>query len=151
MTRTKITTALAAVGLTALFAVVGAAPASGIDRDLPSPVAAAPAAIAADGNLYAWQHENKGGRVCSWAGNDNNWTTCSPGAPMRNVASSLLNNGYTHDVWLYYGPNQTGAQFCLQKGQYLENIVHYYFPNNGTGGGTSLNDNIASHAWVADC
>jgi hypothetical protein len=34
---------------------------------------------------------------------------------------------------------------------YLENIVHRYFPQNGAGGGQSLNDNIASHKWVANC
>ncbi|MDQ0946241.1 hypothetical protein QFZ24_000164 [Streptomyces phaeochromogenes] len=149
MTRTRITTALAAVGLTALSltAMPGAAQAS---EPSPSSTRAA-AAPAADGYLHAWQHENRNqytaGRHCQWSGGSDNWASCS----MRNEASSLHNNGYTHDVWLYYSPGRTGAHFCLNRGVYLENIVHHYFPHNGSGGGTSLNDNIASHAWTPNC
>ncbi|MEV0220092.1 peptidase inhibitor family I36 protein [Streptomyces sp. NPDC050704] len=143
MLRNKIATALTAVGLTALSltAVPGAAQAS--ESAPPSTRAAA-----ADGYLHVYMHQNYGTPHCQWSGDSDNWDSCNG---MRNEASSLWNNGFTHDVWLYYGPNQTGASFCLDKGEKLPNIVHYHFPNNGTGGGTSLNDNIASHEWVANC
>jgi hypothetical protein len=107
--------------------------------------------VAADGYLYAWEHQNWDGRYCQWSGGDSNWDTCSPQGPMRNTASSVFNNGYTHDVWLYYSPGPSGAHFCLNRGVYYENIVHHYFPQNGSGGGTSLNDNIAAHAWTPNC
>ncbi|MFF8675212.1 peptidase inhibitor family I36 protein [Streptomyces sp. NPDC015242] len=141
MTTTRIGTALTALGLTALSltALPGAAQAAGTP--------ASPRAVAADGNLHAWEHEKKGGRHCAWPGNVLNWESCD----MRNRASSLYNNGRTHDVLLYFKPEHVGAHYCLNRGVYLENIVHHYFPHNGEGGGTSLNDNIASHKWVADC
>ncbi|WP_326726403.1 peptidase inhibitor family I36 protein [Streptomyces phaeochromogenes] len=147
MTRTRITTALAAVGLTALSltAIPSAAQAS---ESAPSPTRAA---AAPDGYLYAWENENRDGRHCRWSGGDDNWATCSPQGPMRNTASAVENRGYTHDVWLYYSPGPSGARFCLNRGVYLENIVHHYFPHNGAGGGESLNDNIAAHAWTPNC
>lgn len=142
MLKTRIATALAAVGVTALSLTVlpGAAQAS--ESTSPSTRAVA----AADGNLHVWEHQKRGGRHCAWP-NNANWSTCN----MRNQGSSVENSGFTHDVWLYYSPDQTGAHFCLNKGVYLENIVHHYFPHNGAGGGKTLNDNIASHKWVADC
>lgn len=144
--RRKTATALATVGLgvLALTALPGTAQANPHWYASPSTRAAA----AADGKLHVWENQKKGGLHCAWSGNSSNWDSCGG---MRNEASSLHNNGRTHDVWLYYGPDQTGAHFCLNKGVYLENIVHHYFPHNGAGGGQSLNDNIASHKWVADC
>ncbi|SDO04963.1 hypothetical protein SAMN04487981_10863 [Streptomyces sp. cf386] len=142
MLKTRIATALAAVGVTALSLTVlpGAAQAS------ESTSSSTRAVAAADGYLHVWEHQKRGGRHCQWSGNAN-WASCN----MRNQGSSVENGGFTHDVWLYYGPDQTGAHFCLNRGVYLENIVHHYFPHNGAGGGQSLNDNIASHKWVADC
>lgn len=144
--RTKLATAAAAVGLTAmtLTGLPGAAQASEPAAPLPTRVQAAP-----DGKLHVWEHQKKGGRECAWEKNESNWNSCG----MRNKGSSVFNNGRTHDVWLYYGPEQSGAHFCLNRGVYLENIVHHYFPRNGggDGDGKSLNDNIASHKWVADC
>ncbi|GHH04568.1 peptidase inhibitor family I36 protein [Streptomyces lanatus] len=143
--RNKLITALATTGFiaVALTALPGTAQAN--PEWYVSP---ASQIQAADGNLHAWEHQKKGGKHCAWPNEVDNWDSCNG---MRNEASSVFNNGRTHDVWLYYGPNQTGAHFCLNKGVYLENIVHHYFPHNGAGGGESLNDNIASHKWVANC
>ncbi|MFE0470233.1 peptidase inhibitor family I36 protein [Streptomyces sp. NPDC058947] len=141
MTTSRISLGLTTLGITAL--VLTALPSTA----LASHADQAPRVVAADGNLHVWEHEKKGGRHCAWPGDIPNWDICG----MRNRGSSLHNNGRTHDVWLYYGPDHTGARYCLNRGVYLENIVHHYFPNNGTGGGTSLNDNIASHKWAADC
>lgn len=161
MTRTEITTALAAVGLTALTlsALPATAQASDLDRDLSARRVAAEAPVGplADGNLYAYEHQNRGGSYCKWSGNDGNWSSCSPGGNMRNKASSLQNSGFpsgNDDVIVYYAPGQTGAWYCLGNGRYLENIVHIKFgPNGGSGGGDnqSLNDNIASHKWARAC
>jgi hypothetical protein len=142
--RTTIATALTAVGLTtlSLTALPGAAQASD------STPSSTRAVAAADGNLHVWEHQRRGGKHCAWPDDVDNWDSCNG---MRNEASSVFNNGRTHDVWLYYSPNQEGAHFCLNRGVYLENIVHHYFPHNGAGGGKSLNDNIASHKWVRDC
>lgn len=148
--RTKIASALATVGLAAatLTALPGAAHANPEWYSTPAAAQSTRVQAEPDGKLHVWEHQKKGGLYCAWSGNAGNWDTCGG---MRNEASSVWNNGRTHDVWLYYGPNQTGAHFCLNKGVYLENIVHHYFPHNGSGGGQSLNDNIASHKWVANC
>lgn len=147
--RKKLATALATTGFIAvtLAALPGTAQAN--PEWYVSP--ASQQIQAADGKLHVWEHQKKGGKYCAWSGPEANWDNCQG---MRNEASSVFNNGRTHDVWLYYGPNQTGAHFCLNKGVYLENIVHHYFPHNGGsvgGDGKSLNDNIASHKWVANC
>ncbi|MET9968496.1 peptidase inhibitor family I36 protein [Streptomyces sp. NPDC006356] len=151
--RTKIASALATVGLAAatLTALPGAAHANPEWYSTPAAAQSTRVQAAPDGFLHVWEHEKKGGLHCKWEGNESNWDNCNG---MRNEASSVFNNGKTHDVWLYYRPNQKGAHFCLDRGEYLENIVHYRFPNNGGadgGNGQSLNDNIASHKWVANC
>ncbi|MFC4464658.1 hypothetical protein ACFPH6_08830 [Streptomyces xiangluensis] len=160
MTRTKITTALAALGLTALTlsAVPGAAQASDLDRDLSLRPAAADAEVgpAANGYFYAYEHEKRGGKYCRWDWHSANWGSCSPGGNLRNQASSLQNSGYPgtlEDVNVYWGLNYTGAWYCLGNGRYLENIVHIRFGPNGGGQGDneSLNDNISSHKWSNSC
>ncbi|MDN3293315.1 peptidase inhibitor family I36 protein [Streptomyces ficellus] len=108
------------------------------------------AVAAADGNLYAWEHSWKGGRVAAWSGNSSNWADRN----MRNQASSVHNNGYPgayDDVRLYWDANYGGASYCLPNGSYLMDMRYDYFPHNGAGGGQAMNDNISSHRWVNSC
>ncbi|MFF3286976.1 hypothetical protein [Streptomyces sp. NPDC003023] len=134
-------------------ATLGLAPtAAQAQEATPAPTAPArtAAVAAADGNLYAWEHSWKGGRVATWSGNSTNWADRN----MRNQASSVDNNGYAgayDDVLLYWDVSYGGASYCLRNANYLMDMPYDHFPNNGAGGGQSLNDNISSHKWVNAC
>ncbi|URN17510.1 peptidase inhibitor family I36 protein [Streptomyces sudanensis] len=107
-------------------------------------------AAAADGNLYAWEHAWKGGRMAAWSGNSSNWSDRN----MRNQASSVLNNGYAGafgHVRLYWDAGYGGASYCLRNGEDLMDMRYDYFEHNGAGGGQSMNDNVSSHRWVGSC
>ncbi len=70
---------------------------------------------------------------------------------MLNQASSVWNNGYAEtydDVNVYWGSGYSGASKCIGRGGYIADLSYYTFPYNGTGGGETLNNNIASHKWV---
>ncbi|MGH1553021.1 peptidase inhibitor family I36 protein [Streptomyces sp. L7] len=156
MIRTKLTTAFAALGLTALAltALPSAAQASESAPSSPSAIAAGPAGATADGYFYAYENANFGGKYCRWAGSDNDWSTCSPGGNLRNQASSLWNNGYAgayEDVIVYWDLNKTGAGACIANGYAYADLAGWQFPNNGPGGGETLNDNISSHTWANAC
>ena len=125
-------------------------------------LAASPAQAAADGYLYAWQHDNRGGTVCMWDGADGDWSNCgthgsTSGSNMRNKASSVHNNGYSHHARLFYTGGSGSAYACLRVGTaWLEmnrqgdNGPRFNF--GGTSGrGLLLNDNIARHTWNQTC
>jgi hypothetical protein len=102
---------------------------------------------AADGYFYVWNDINAGGQQCRWFGDSSNWGGC------RNKASSMENNGYAgsyEDVRFYWDAGYGGANDCLWNGYYVPNLAAFAFPNNGSGGGENLNDNISSHKW-ANC
>ncbi|MET9291128.1 peptidase inhibitor family I36 protein [Streptomyces sp. NPDC003077] len=144
-TTRRIRTGLAALALTA-----------GTVLALPTTANAAPARPtapppAADGYFYAWLHAGQNGTSCRWSGNSTNWNS---GCSLRNQASSVLNFGYEEtydDVRMYWGLSYGGASYCVARGVYLDNLANYTFPNNGSGAGQSLNDNISSHKWVTGC
>ncbi|MEV0909026.1 peptidase inhibitor family I36 protein [Streptomyces hokutonensis] len=156
MIRTKLTTAFTAVGLTALAltAIPGVAQASESAPSSPTAIAAGPAGATADGYFYAYENANYGGKYCRWVGNDSDWSSCSPGGNIRNQASALWNNGYAgsyEDVNVYWGLGYTGAWACIANGYAYSNLAGWNFPNNGSGGGETLNDNISSHVWSNSC
>lgn len=138
------TTLAAAVLATTAFVGLSAAPAQ-----------AAPP----DGKLYAWQHDNRGGAVCTWTGNDGDWSTCGVGETMRNRASSIHNNGYTHAARLYYTGARNSAWACLYVG------TAWFWMNrdgdrgpkfnlgadNAPGRNQLVNDNVARHTWHQTC
>lgn len=121
----------------------------------------APAASAADGNVYAYDGTYFSGKYCGWVGNDTNWTTCSGGGVaqnLRNQASSLWNNGYSggnDDVNFYWDTGYSGAWACLGTGDYWADLplgVEHFTWGPGLGGyGDTLNNNISSHKWVSYC
>lgn len=137
--------------ITTIVAVVAAAAAA---------VIVAPAAAqAADGYVYAWQHVSRGGDMCRWSGNDDDWSSCRGrifAGNMRNRASSLWNNGYPgayDDVNFYYGRWYSGAWDCLGVGDAWGNLTRqrFVYGRGKPGYGQSTNDNIASHKWVNYC
>ncbi|MGK5499722.1 peptidase inhibitor family I36 protein [Streptomyces sp. URMC 125] len=134
-----------------LLAVAAATAALGSAPAIAHAAPAAPeAAAAADGNFYAWEHEGMQGRQVSWSGSSADWSDRG----MLNLASSVENRGYAgayEDVRMYWGKSYTGASYCLPNGGYLVYMTRDHFPHNGTGGGQSLNDNVASHRWGNYC
>lgn len=127
-------------------------------------LAPSPAQAARDGKLYAWDSPNERGPLCTWAGDDNNWDTCSahdaPATPggMRNRVGSLHNNGYGSAVNIYFNPNHQGAWACLGVGDKWMNLelnrerfTHRANPDNTNGHNLPINNNAASHKWVRNC
>jgi hypothetical protein len=124
-------------------------------------VVTAPAASAADGNVYAFEGTYNSGPYCAWSGDDGDWSTCSGGGVNRNMlnkASSLWNNGYPgsyDDVNFYYNQGQGGAWACLGNGDAWADLSlgHEIFSwGPGLAGhGGRINDDIASHKWVNYC
>ncbi|MBW1601409.1 peptidase inhibitor family I36 protein [Streptomyces sp. JJ66] len=109
----------------------------------PAAAPAAPAAPAADGNFWVWEHANFNGAACGWSGNDASWRTCGHSGRfnMNDRASSWRNSGYSGaygDVRLYEHASYTGASTCA--------------PNGGSGNlSRSWNDRVSSHKWVTNC
>lgn len=136
------------LGAVVTAALLGLAPTAAVAA-APVP-AAAPAAVAADGTFYAWEHAGYTGVRVGWVGDSSDWNDRG----MRNRASSVHNNGYAgayDDVRMYWGTGYSGASYCLANGGYLANMTLDHFPYNGTGGGEAMNDNVASHRWVNSC
>ncbi|MFB8247154.1 hypothetical protein ACFC5X_19200 [Streptomyces sp. NPDC055952] len=134
----------------AVFAAALVAPTTAYAAGTAETAPASERAVAADGNLYAWEHSWKGGRQAAWFGDSSNWSDRN----MRNQASSVDNQGYAgayDDVRLYWDAGYGGASYCLANGHYLMDMRYDYFPNNGAGGGQAMNDNISSHRWVNSC
>ncbi|MEU2390569.1 peptidase inhibitor family I36 protein [Streptomyces sp. NPDC007369] len=120
----------------AALTTAGAAPA-----EASGPAAAS--ALAADGNYWVWEHTNRGGALCGWAGNDADWRTCGASGTfdMNDKASSWWNNGYAGsygDVRVYENVNYGGASTCAPNGS-AGNIPWEW------------NDRISSHKWVNNC
>ncbi|GGQ46332.1 peptidase inhibitor family I36 protein [Couchioplanes azureus] len=145
VTRLGSTLAAAAVATTALVAV-----------------SSSPAMAAPDGYLYAWEQDNRGGQVCMWQGNDGDWSTCgvhgaTTGRNMRNKASSIHNNGYSHAVRLFYTTSNTSAYACLHVGTAWFEMARGgengpRFNLGGTNGrGALVNNNVARHSWHQTC
>ncbi len=121
-------------------------------------------ALANDGYLYAWSGDWRGGDVCMWTGSDGDWSTCGTygstiGRNMRNRASSIHNNGYTHQVRLFYTTG-TSAWACLYVGTAFwqmdadgNNGPRFSFPSGSAPAGKSalINNNIARHTWNTTC
>ncbi|GGN45091.1 hypothetical protein [Streptomyces fuscichromogenes] len=145
MTKRKIRASLAAAAVaTALTAVA-------VPSTAHASTAAPRTSAAADGYLYAWTNLNRGGSYCRWYGDDDDWSTCSPGGYMQDQASSVENRGYAGaygDVKLFknIGYDASAGYSCLDNGQYLNNLANYYWSN-----GTGMNDSITSHYWVTGC
>lgn len=148
MFRTRIATALATLGLTALTltALPGTAQASEPDRGAPSPLAAP----ACDSSYFCfWVNINFGGDRGQVAGNNPTWTrfsepTC-PSGTWNDCASSGFNNGTSGlGVRVYENANYTGRSTCLPKGWYGNFTGKYW---DGTT--TNINDKISSNRWMA--
>ncbi len=125
-------------------------------------ISGSPAMAAPDGYLYAWQHDNRGGTVCNWVRNDGNWDDCgvngsTTGRAMRNKASSIHNNGYSHAVRLFFTTRDDSAYACLHVGTAWfwmnrdgENGPRFNLgPPNGRN--QLVNDNVAKHSWHQTC
>lgn len=158
MKTTAFRAGLAAAVLTGLTAFAAPATAQAADPNgARAPEAATTAA--ADGNFYAYEYVGLSGRYCAWAGDDANWSTCSPAGGMRNDADSIENRGFPgayEDVLVYWdnaddAGGWDGARACVQNGWSYGHLYMYEFPANGAGGGEKLNDNISAHRWVHSC
>ncbi|GAB2958965.1 hypothetical protein GCM10023080_018570 [Streptomyces pseudoechinosporeus] len=171
--RTRITTALAAVGLTALTltALPGAAQASDLDREASSPVAAEAATAdpgqrsdSADVSPQAWT-DCPQTYFCVWVdGNyqgprgqfrdtNGSWhdfhqSACRTGT-WHWCASSGFNNGTSGMgvvVWEHAG--YFGHSRCLPKGWRHPYFTQVHWDDAPT---VNINDKIGSNEWRSDC
>ncbi|MFH8987147.1 hypothetical protein [Streptomyces sp. NPDC017940] len=146
MSRTLVLGAtLAALGTGLLPAAAQAAPDTGRTTSA-SATPAAPTGAQADGKLHLFRDTHFRNFCAAYVGNSTNWGAC------RNQISSLKNLGYPgalDDVWLYYGPNYSGARRGVYNGGEIPDLTPYPFDaGTGTGAGQSINDNVASHKWT---
>lgn len=106
-----------------------------------SGIVAAPAQ-AADGNFYAREHINQGGRQCYWWGDDqdyrfNSGSGCN--SNFNDLTSSVHNNGYNNeypDVLLFKDIGFQGASVCVPNGAVWNSMP------------SGWNDAVSSHKWV---
>jgi hypothetical protein len=162
MRTTALRAGLAAAVLAGLTAFAVPATAQAADTNgarTPATATATTTTTAADGNFYAYEFVGGMGEYCAWAGDDANWSTCSPRGGIRNQASSVENRGFPgayEDVLVYWdnaddAGGWDGARACVQNGWSYGHLYQYEFPANGEGGGEKMDQNISAHRWVHSC
>ncbi|MGP4013814.1 peptidase inhibitor family I36 protein [Streptomyces sp. 4N124] len=174
MIRTRITTAVAAVGITALTlaALPGAAQASDLGREASSPVAAE-AATADPGQrsdssdvspqawtdcpltyFCVWVDGNYQGPRGQFKDSNPDWdrfnqSACLLSDTWSNCASSGFNNGTSGmGVVVFDGPNYNGHTRCLPKGWRHPYFTQVHWNTSPT---VDINDKITGNQWRSDC
>jgi hypothetical protein len=165
--RSKITTALATVGLTALAltALPGTAQANP-EWYASSPTAGSGAAQAAVSPMAV--SDCKETFFCFWvsadykvamgkvAGDNKSWTAFAQSACEKGTWNDCASSGYNHGtsgmgVRVYensnYNQDVSGGSKCLPKGWQGSTFTRVYW----AGTSTSINDKISSNKWTWDC
>ncbi|MEV1085748.1 peptidase inhibitor family I36 protein [Streptomyces sp. NPDC050211] len=152
MIRTKIATALAAVGVAALTvtALPGAAHANPEWYSSPASSTVSPLGLrdCPSTNFCFWDDINYGGPLGKVTGNNRTWTafrqTACPSGTWNDCASSAYNHGTTGlGVHVYEHTDYRGLSDCIPRGWY-GNLTGRVW--DGTW--TVINDQISSNYWA---
>ncbi|KMS69990.1 hypothetical protein ACM01_32850 [Streptomyces viridochromogenes] len=159
--RSKIATALATVGLTALSLTGLTGTAQANPEWYSAPRAAAQgdsAAVSPMGvndcpgaHLCVWVDADYGGPMGTFEHSNNSWTPysqpkCTKTGNWSDCASSGYNNGTSGlGVRVYEDVNHKGGSKCLPKGWKGSTFTRVYW--DGTS--TNINDKVSSNKWMA--
>lgn len=95
------------------------------------------------GQFWAWEHNNGGGRSCSWSDGSSDWSQdCGN---FNDTATSILNDRLWGSVTMYKHGNRSGPSMCINRGSEWHNLALGYERFNN---GENANDQISSHSWA---